>query len=304
MAAAGFSSISTALNALSLHGACTAVFVAVAAVIGFLTGSIRTLGKISWLAWAGVISIITALLTLTIAVGLQDRPAAAPQDGPFVSDYKLIGNPTFIEAMSALNTFVFAYAGTPVYIAIGVVVYYFCGSYVASPALGSAGPLLKRVCYGLAITGLIASTCLVTHYPAKYVFLRIMKGSKHLVSNSKTHWITWLSCTLGVTLAAYVICSAVPNFGSLISLVGALLATFMSMQPLGAMWLYDNLKRPNKGTKWVIGVVWASFVILIGTFIMVAGSYSAIVGIIDDYNSGTSGAWSCADNSNSGSSGH
>ena len=297
MAAAGFSSISTALNALSLHGACTAVFVAVAAVIGFLTGSIRTLGKISWLAWAGVISIITALLTLTIAVGLQDRPAAAPQDGPFVSDYKLIGNPTFIEAMSALNTFVFAYAGTPaffaimsemrdprdynkamyicqgtmtaIYIIVGVVVYYFCGSYVASPALGSAGPLLKRVCYGLAITGLIASTCLVTHYPAKYVFLRIMKGSKHLVSNSKTHW-----------------------------------TTFMSMQPLGAMWLYDNLKRPNKGTKWVIGVVWASFVILIGTFIMVAGSYSAIVGIIDDYNSGTSGAWSCADNSNSGSSGH
>ncbi|CAN9282283.1 unnamed protein product [Alternaria alternata] len=332
VAAAGFSSISTALNALSLHGACTAVFVAVAAVIGFLTGSIRTLGKISWLAWAGVISIITALLTLTIAVGLQDRPAAAPQDGPFVSDYKLIGNPTFIEAMSALNTFVFAYAGTPaffaimsemrdprdynkamyicqgtmtaIYIIVGVVVYYFCGSYVASPALGSAGPLLKRVCYGLAITGLIASTCLVTHYPAKYVFLRIMKGSKHLVSNSKTHWITWLSCTLGVILAAYVICSAVPNFGSLISLVGALLATFMSMQPLGAMWLYDNLKRPNKGTKWVIGVVWASFVILIGTFIMVAGSYSAIVGIIDDYNSGTSGAWSCADNSNSGSSGH
>ena len=89
-----------------------------AAVIGFLTGSIRTLGKISWLAWAGVISIITALLTLTIAVGLQDRPAAAPQDGTFVSDYKLIGNPTFIEAMSALNTFVFAYAGTPAFFAI------------------------------------------------------------------------------------------------------------------------------------------------------------------------------------------
>ncbi|KAL1655575.1 hypothetical protein SLS61_001596 [Didymella pomorum] len=332
VAAAGYSSISTALNALSRHGACTAVFVVVAAVIGFLTGSIRTLGKISWLAWAGVISIIVALLTLTIAVGLQDRPADAPQDVPFVSDYKLIGNPTFTEGLGAINTFVFAYAGTPaffaiisemrdprdynkamyicqsfmtaVYILVGIVVYYFCGSYVASPALGSAGPLLKRVCYGLAITGLIASTCLVTHYPAKYVFLRALKGSKHLVSNSKTHWITWLSCTLGVTVAAYIICSAVPNFGSLISLVGALLATFMSMQPLAAMWLYDNLKRPNKGTLWMVGVAWASFVIFIGTFIMVAGSYSAIAGIIADYNSGTSGAWSCADNSNSRGGGH
>ncbi|KAL1591838.1 hypothetical protein SLS59_010016 [Nothophoma quercina] len=332
VAAAGFSSISTAFNALSLHGACTAVFVAVAAAIGFLTGSIRTLGKITWLAWAGVVSIIVALLTLTIAVGLQDRPAEAPQTGPYVSNYKLIGDPTFNEGMNAINTFVFAYAGTPaffavisemrnpkdynkamyicqgtmtaVYLLVGIVVYYFCGSYVSSPALGSAGPLLKRVCYGLALMGLIASTCLVTHYPAKYVFLRAMKGSKHLISNSKTHWMTWLSCTLGVTIVAYIICSAVPNFGSLISLVGALLATFMSMQPLGAMWLYDNFKRPTKGTRWAIGIAWASFVIIIGTYIMVAGSYAAIVGIIDDYNSGSSGAWSCADNSNSASGGH
>lgn len=97
------------MNALSLYGACTAVFVVVAAAIGFLTGSIRTLGKISWLAWAGVFSIIVALLTLTIAVGVQDRPADAPRHGPFVSDYKLIGNPTFTERMGAINTFVFAY---------------------------------------------------------------------------------------------------------------------------------------------------------------------------------------------------
>ena len=52
---------------------------------------------------------------------------------------------------------------TAVYIAIGVVVYYFCGSYVASPALGSAGVLMKKVCYGLALPGLIVSTTLFVH---------------------------------------------------------------------------------------------------------------------------------------------
>lgn len=45
---------------------------------------------------------------------------------------------------------------TTVYLVIGGVVYHFCGQYVASPALGSAGPLMKRVCYGIAIPGLIA----------------------------------------------------------------------------------------------------------------------------------------------------
>lgn len=53
-------SISIALNALSMHATCTAVFVAVAAIIGFGFSSLRTLGRISWLAWIGVASIVIA----------------------------------------------------------------------------------------------------------------------------------------------------------------------------------------------------------------------------------------------------
>lgn len=53
-------SVSIGLNAVSTHGTCTAVFVAVAAIVGFLFASIRTLGKISWLAWVGVGTIITS----------------------------------------------------------------------------------------------------------------------------------------------------------------------------------------------------------------------------------------------------
>jgi hypothetical protein len=50
-----------------------------------------------------------------------------------------------------------------VYLVIGVVVYTYCGSYVASPALGSAGPLMKKVCYGLALPGLLVSGTMVSH---------------------------------------------------------------------------------------------------------------------------------------------
>lgn len=60
MAGSGMLSISIAFNALSTHGACTAVFVAVAAVIGFIFCSIQTLGRITWLAWVGVLAIISA----------------------------------------------------------------------------------------------------------------------------------------------------------------------------------------------------------------------------------------------------
>lgn len=65
VAGSGMLGISTALNALSSHGTCTAVFVAVAAIAGFGLGSIQTLGKISWLAWIGVVSILSASKLLT-----------------------------------------------------------------------------------------------------------------------------------------------------------------------------------------------------------------------------------------------
>lgn len=132
------------------------------------------------------------VLTLTIAVGVQGKPADAPvTPGPYKSDFKLFGSPSFTDAISACGSLVFSFAGTPgyfnihsemrnprnytrsvyisqgfitsMYIAIGIVVYYFCGSYVASPALGSAGDTMKKVCYGLALPGLLVSTILLSH---------------------------------------------------------------------------------------------------------------------------------------------
>jgi hypothetical protein len=40
------------------------------------------------------------------------------------------------------------------------------------------------------------------------------------------------------------------------------------------------------------------FMVALGTFLMVAGTYGAVVGIIDGLRAdGAAGAWSCADNS-------
>jgi len=60
VAGSGMISTSIALNAVSTHGTCSAVFTAVAAICTFLLASIRTLNKISWLAWIGTASILIA----------------------------------------------------------------------------------------------------------------------------------------------------------------------------------------------------------------------------------------------------
>jgi hypothetical protein len=128
---------------------------------------------------------------VTIATGVQERPAAAPKEGVWVSDYKLFNTPSFVQAASSICSLISAYGGTPgffaivaemrrpeqytraliicqsivtvTYLIIGCLMYYFCGSYVSSPALGSAGDTIKKASYGVAIPGLIVSITLVTH---------------------------------------------------------------------------------------------------------------------------------------------
>ncbi|KAJ5339535.1 transmembrane amino acid transporter protein-domain-containing protein [Penicillium brevicompactum] len=325
----GLLSTSIGLNAVSSHGTCTAVFVAVSAIASFSVASIRTLGKIKWTAWAGVASVFTAVMITTVAVALQERPSAAPDTKKWESDYKLVGNPSFTKAISAVASTIFAYAGTPgffpiaaemrdpslytrslivcqsaitaIYISIGTVIYIYCGSYVSSPALGSAGSLIKKVSYGIALPGLVVSTVIVLHFSSKYLFVRILRGSEHLTANSIKHWATWLGCTFAITTSSYLIASGIPIFGDLISLIGALLGTFMSFQPMGCMWLYDNWKsgREQPNLKWIFLSAWNVLIIVGGTFLMVAGTYASVVNIIASSKAASgASAWSCADNSN------
>lgn len=71
---------------------------------------------------------------------------------------------------------------TLTYVVIGSVVYGYCGSYVASPALGSAGGTLKKVCYGIALPGLIVSTALFIHV-SSHGPVEIETPSKRLVTD-------------------------------------------------------------------------------------------------------------------------
>ncbi|KAL4787720.1 transmembrane amino acid transporter protein-domain-containing protein [Aspergillus varians] len=323
-ASASFIGLSTCFNALSTHNICTAIFVAVATVIGFVFGSIQTLGRISWIAWVGITSIVTSVLVLSVSVGVQDRPAAAPKTStPWKSDYVLFASPSPAEAFAAVSTVVFAFAGTPaffnivsemrdprqytravlicqsfmvtLYITIGCVVYYYCGSYVSSPALGSAGEKMKKVCYGLALPGLCVGTAMFVHFTGKYLFLRFMRGSRHLTQNTPIHWGVWISCTATSAIFAYIIASVIPVLSGLVALVGAFGGTLMSMQPMGFMWIYDNWAK-KRTAMWMLSFSWVVFIIIGGTFLTIAGSYGAVVGIINDYKAtGGSAAWTCAD---------
>jgi hypothetical protein len=64
------------------------------------------------------------------------------------------------------------------------------------------------------------------------------------------------------------------------------------------MWLYDNWARGRYSSKsWLPMVCFSVFVIVIGSFLTVAGTYGTVLGVIEA--SGESSPFTCADNSNS-----
>lgn len=322
--------LSIALNAVTKHGACSVIFGFCSFFIVSTFASIRKIEKLAWISWIGFGSVVAAIMTVLIATAIRNRPAAAPPTGEFDLGFSAWPHEgaTFASAWAA-SLIIFASSAntsgfvpvisemkkpqdffkslyvvmtfiTTCYMVIGMVMFRFAGKWVSSPSLGSAGPTIKIIAYGLAIPGLMAGAMICVHVAGKSIFVRLLRGSPHLTSNTWQHWTVWLSSTYGTGLVGWLICEAVPFFGSLLTVVGAL-----GYGPLGlclpvVLWYCMNESIWQKGGAkgkllWVAHAV----LMMLGLFVTIAGTYSAVVTIRDQYRSGSVGKpFQCEDNSN------
>lgn len=308
---------SSGLNALSEHAACTVYWALIATVLVAATASVRKFHDIGWLTWAGFISIFAAVFIVVVAVTQLDRPAAAPQTGDFDLGYHAIAYPTFAVGIGASAAIFVSSAGTsaflPVisemrnpkdynkamftcmaivqsaYLSFALVVYRWCGKWVASPSLGSAGETIKKVSYGVGFIGLIVSATLYLHVAAKYLFVRILRNSPHLQKNTVVHWGVWLSCTCGLSTISFVLAESIPIFNYLIALTGTVCFAPLAIILPGLFWLHDH-KSWRSGTMGQKAAYYAHcFLPLLGAFFCVGGTYGTIQQIIDAYASGLIG---------------
>lgn len=263
-----------------------------------------------------------------MGVTTRDRPAAAPQTGDYDFGYHVIGNPTFVAAITSVATIFCSGAGTSaflpvisemkrprdynkaVYLCMGIVtaaylsfslvVYRYCGKWVASPSLGSAGDTIKKVAYGVGIVGLLVSACLYIHVAAKYIFVRMLRNSVHLQKNSLVHWSLWLSCTLGMSVIGFLIASGIPIFNYLLALAGSLTFAPLALGLPGYLWIYDH-GHYRTGKHWQVLVYYLNWaMIALAVFLTVGGTYGVVQNIIDAYARGEIDmAFSCKDNSGS-----
>ncbi|KAI0472924.1 transmembrane amino acid transporter protein-domain-containing protein [Xylariaceae sp. FL0804] len=323
----GIVGVSVAFNALSDHAICTAWWSFIAMIIITAAASVRTLRNLGWLTWAGFFSIFIAILIVVIGVTTRDRPAAAPATGAYELGYYAVAYPTFAAGMTATATIFVSSAGTsaflPIiaemrrprdyrkalltcmglvlaaYLAFSLVVYRWTGQWVANPSLGSAGGTVKKVAYGVGLVGLIVSGCVYQHVAAKYLFVRVLRGTRHLQANTAVHWATWLGCAAGVGVVAFVVAEAVAIFNYIIALVGSLCFAPMAISIPGVLWLHDHAHYRRGGAAQKAAYLFHCFLIVLGMFVCVGGTYATVLSINEAYASGEIGsAFSCADNSN------
>lgn len=161
---------SVLFNTITNHGTCTIVFGVVGLVVSCVAALPRTAEKVFWMSIISAISILVATIVTMISIGVQ-----APSD----VQNDIVATPTFQEGFLAVTNIVFAFIAhvsffgimsemqdprdfpkalamlqvidTTMYVVTAMVIYCYAGPTVESPALSSAGPIMKKVAYGLAI---------------------------------------------------------------------------------------------------------------------------------------------------------
>ncbi|KAJ5531775.1 hypothetical protein N7527_005168 [Penicillium freii] len=237
---------SVMMDTITDHGTCSIVFGIVGLIVSFIFALPRTLRKVSWFSFASFASILGALLITMIAIAIQ-----RPGDGKIDATTSVSLSKGFL----AVTNIVFAYAGHVAFFGFisemetptdypktlyllqvtdttAVVIYIYGGKDVASPALGSTKPITAKLAYGIAIPTIVISGVINGHVAAKYIYVRLFRGSDHMKKRTFLSIGSWIGINFVLWVIAWIISEAIPVFNTLLSLIVNGLS--------GIFWLFLN----------------------------------------------------------------
>jgi hypothetical protein len=219
---------------------------------------------------------------------------------------------TFSEAFIALSNIIFAYSfalcqfsfmdemHTPtdfpksvwalglseifIYTITGALVYAFVGQDVQSPALLSAGHLLSRVAFGIALPVIFISGSINTVVLGRLIHGRIFKSSNIRFVNTKMGWVTWLALIVVLTILQFVVAEVIPFFDDLLSIISSLFVSGFTFYFPAIMWFMFIREGSIFDRKNMLLTVINTIILAIGLIVLVAGTYSSIVDIVSFSN--------------------
>ncbi|KAL4956121.1 transmembrane amino acid transporter protein-domain-containing protein [Aspergillus filifer] len=298
-----------AMNTLTDYGTCSLVFGVVGLVVSLVFSLPRTMKNMSWLSLASFISIFIAVFVAIVAIGLE-HPGGRVKA---TTETNLVTGVTsalnIILSYASHNAFfnVIAELKEPkdfpkaltllqsidisLYLVAGVVIYYYAGSNVASPALGSLSPVLSKVAYGIALPTIIIAGVINGHIACKSIYTRVFAGTDRMHKRDLMAVGSWIGIAVALWVVAWIIATAIPVFSSLLSLMTALFASWFSFSLPGAFWLFMNRGLWFSSPKKIALTCLNCFCLIIGIVMCVLGVYASGKAIHDDTSSAS---FSCA----------
>ncbi|KAJ5368429.1 Amino acid transporter transmembrane [Penicillium cataractarum] len=300
-----------ALNTITGHATCSIVFGVVGMIISIFLSLPRKLAQVSWLSLISFISIFSAVMIAMVALGIQNTgsvleptvetnlvtgfTAAANIAFSYVSHNtfftfmaELKDPRDFPKALALLQTI-----DMTLYIIAGVVIYRYAGADVTSPALGSAGPLISRIAYGVALPTIVIAGVINSHVAAKSIYIRIFAGTDRMHKRDLVAIGSWVGLTVCLWIVAWIIAEAIPVFSSLLTLITALFGSWFTFGFTGIFWLHMNKGLWFSSPKKIALTLLNTFAICVGIVLCGLGLYTSGKSIHD--NPGSS-SFSCANN--------
>lgn len=135
------------------------------------------------------------------------------------------------------------------YLIVAIVTYRYAGSGVASPALGSTNATLSKIAYGIAIPTIIIAGVINGHVAAKYIYVRMFRGTDRMSKRNWSSFGLWALIVLVLWIVAWIIASAIPVFNDLLGLISALFASWFTYGLSGLFWLFMNKGRYRESSR-------------------------------------------------------
>ena len=167
-----------------------------------------------------------------------------------------------------------------IYTLTGSLIYLFVGQSVQSPALLSAGPLISRIVFGIALPVIFISGSINTTVVCRYIHGKVFANSSTRYINNPKGWATWLGLVFTVTLLAWIIAEAIPIFSDILSISSSLFVSGLSYYIPPVLW-FVLLKKGHWYEKHNLKAAVCNLVVFgIGVIILVCGTYASVAELV------------------------
>lgn len=292
---------------ITTSGICSVTWAVISAIILYLVALPPSFADVAILGYIDFASIVAAIGITIIGTGVEAHNAPGGLSAVNWSAWPKEGT-SFTEGFIAVSNIIFAYSfamcqfsfmdemHTPkdyvksiwalgiieiiIYTVTGALIYAFVGQDVKSPALLSAGPLLSKVAFGIALPVIFISGSINGTVVGRLIHGRVYRNSPIRFINSKMGWVTWMTLIAVITIIAFVIAEVIPFFPDLLSIISALFISGFTFYFPALMWfmlIREGKWYSAKNLPWALINI---FTFIIGLITLVAGTYSSVDDIV------------------------